>query len=224
VSAKAGNVIELPASPGMRLPVATAPSLVPAALPTAPAERARQLAQRAVQTIAHWAPQVRYRALQLGPAGLAGAATIASALLAALLIAVPAHRGELLLQQQLLHAPAAVATDGVPVPTQMSLLATLPARAEVPAVLGTMLKEAQQSGIVLEKGHYDFRGAQAGVPARYTFEFPVKGPYPNVRSFIDHTLTAVPAVALEKLRIERKAVGDAAINADVTFSLFVRGE
>ena len=35
---------------------------------------------------------------------------------------------------------------------------------------------------------------------------------------------AVPAASLEKLRFERKAVGEQVVNADVGFVVFVRGE
>lgn len=228
MSASSGNVIELPTPaaprPAAAAPVPTAGASAVAASPSTSAARAHEVAQRAVRVLAQWLPQVRYRVLQLGPAGLTGASSMTLAVLAGLLFALPAHRAEVLLHQQLLHAPASATSDGGSPATPAQLLATLPARAEVPAVLGEVLKVAQQSGIVLEKGHYDYRAPQAATPGRYSLEFPVKGPYLNVRNFIDHTLSAVPAVALEKLRIERKAVGDAAINADVTFSLYVRGD
>ena len=59
---------------------------------------------------------------------------------------------------------------------------------------------------------------------RYELEFPVKAPYPNVRDFINRTLSAVPAAGLDKLRIERKVVGDPVVSADIRFVVFVRAE
>jgi hypothetical protein len=59
---------------------------------------------------------------------------------------------------------------------------------------------------------------------RYELEFPLKAEYPKVRDFINRTLNAVPSAGLDKLRIERKAVGDALVNADVRFVVFVRSE
>ncbi len=59
--------------------------------------------------------------------------------------------------------------------------------------------------------------------ARYTFEFPVKGDYGNIRSFINKSLAAIPALGLDKLHVERKNVGDTVVSADVGFVIYLRG-
>jgi hypothetical protein len=86
------------------------------------------------------------------------------------------------------------------------------------------LQQAQRAGVSLEVGHYAFIPAKAGNVGRYEFEFPLHASYQQVRDFINRTLTAVPAAGLDKLRIERKSVADQAVNADVRFVVFVRGE
>jgi hypothetical protein len=76
---------------------------------------------------------------------------------------------------------------------------------------------------VLEQGRYTFSPATANRLARYTFEFPVKADYGNIRTFIDKSLAAIPALGLDKLHVERKTVGDTAVSADVAFVIYLRG-
>jgi hypothetical protein len=78
--------------------------------------------------------------------------------------------------------------------------------------------------VPLDTGHYVYSPAKAGAIARYDLEFPVKASYPDIRVFINRTLTAVPAAALGKLHVERKAVGDQVVSADIGFVVFVRSE
>jgi hypothetical protein len=104
------------------------------------------------------------------------------------------------------------------------LVAALPTREQMPTVIGTIFQQAKDSGVALDNGRYAFTAARAGGTARYDLDFPIKADYPSVRQFINRTLTAVPAAGLEKLRIERKAVGDTQVSADVRFVVFVRSE
>ena len=91
-------------------------------------------------------------------------------------------------------------------------------------VIGQIVAQAKTAGVSLDTGRYVYTPAKGGEIARYELEFPVKASYPDIRAFIDHTLTAVPSAALGKLRVERKTVGDAVVNADVGFVVFVRSE
>jgi hypothetical protein len=104
------------------------------------------------------------------------------------------------------------------------LVASLPTRAQIPAVIGQIFIQAKEAGVSLDTGHYVFSPAKAGAIARYDLEFPVKASYPDIRGFINRTLSAVPAAALAKLHVERKAVGDPVVNANIGFVVFVRGE
>jgi hypothetical protein len=91
-------------------------------------------------------------------------------------------------------------------------------------VIGQIFIQAKEAGVPLDTGHYVYSPAKAGAIARYDLEFPVKASYPDIRGFINRTLTAVPAAALGKLHVERKAVGDQVVNADIGFVVFVRSE
>ncbi len=211
-----------------RLPVAhaAAPERVAAAVPLMPPS-VQQRATRAVagtqRAFTRLIPQLQYQLQRVGPAGLTGLAALIVAAIVAVVVWLPAHNAGVALRTELLQSAAHGQGSGAPAGPD-HLVALLPTRAQIPAVLGQMLVEADKAGVALDHGHYDFRPPQAGALGRYAFEFPVKASYPTVRDFIDRTLTQVPAAGLDKLRIERKTVGDTLINADIGFVVYVRGE
>ena len=168
------------------------------------------------------APQVQYRLARLGIPGQAGLAALLAAVVLAASVLLPAQRALQTVTAQLAaagHAPVTASVDQA----KPSLLASLPTRAQMPEVIGLIFTQARDAGVSLDTGHYVYTAAKGGAIARYELEFPVKAGYPDIRGFIDRTLAAVPAMALGKLRFERKAVGDAVVGADVVFVVFVRG-
>jgi hypothetical protein len=168
-------------------------------------------------------PQVRYQLMRVGPAGLTGIAAFTAAAVAAIVLVLPAHQSVLTLRAELTKAghtqPAALHPERSP----QQFAAALPTRAEIPALLGEVLVQATDSGIVLEQGRYTFSPATSSRLARYTFEFPIKSDYGNIRNFINKSLAAVPALGLDKLHVERKNVGDTLVSADVGFVIYLRG-
>jgi len=119
------------------------------------------------------------------------------------------------------HRPRATVT---PEQGLIKVVAQLPTRAAMPAILSQVLQQANAAGVELAKGQYTYNVASAGAVARYELDFPVKAQYPAVRDFINRTLTTVPAAALDKLQIQRKVVGDTLVSADVRFVVFVHAE
>jgi hypothetical protein len=110
-----------------------------------------------------------------------------------------------------------------PAPTS-SPLASLPSRTEAPIVVSKILEEARAAGVELPQGQYEFVPARDGVAARYRMTFPVRATYPQIRQFMDRTLLALPAVAIEGLRIDRKNVGDDRVDAELKLSAYVRSD
>jgi len=193
----------------------------PAALPVLP--RRTAVLTRLQDAASQLVPYVQYQVARLGPAGQVGLAALTAAVVIAVGTLVPAQHALQTLSTDLAHAghaPAATSTDqAVP-----RLIASLPTRAQIPLVIGQVAAQAKAAGVSLDTGRYVYTAAKGGSIARYDLEFPVKASYPDIRTFIDHTLTAVPAAALGKLRVERKAVADAVVNADIDFVVFVRSE
>ena len=164
----------------------------------------------------------RYQLLRLGPAAVGGVAASLTAVviaLTAITVRNATHDLELRIANARQHPPAARPQDAAG-----KLVSSLPSREQMPAVLRQVLQQARLAGVELATGHYAYSPPKAGQVARYELDFPLKAQYPSVRDFIDRTLTAVPAAGLDKLDIERKAVGDTLVNADVRFVVFVRSE
>ena len=168
-------------------------------------------------------PQLQYQISRLGIAGQAGLGAFAAAAALAIAAIIPAHHALQSLQQQIINAQHPLSAPGVDAAVPR-LVESLPTRGQIPAVIGEIYNQAQTAGVPLTKGHYTYVPAKTGTVGRYELEFPVAAAYPAIRTFIDGTLTAVPAASLGKLRIERKAVGDQVVNADIGFTVFVRGE
>ena len=104
------------------------------------------------------------------------------------------------------------------------MLASLPPRADAPNVVAKILEEAKAAGVDLPRGQYEYVPARDGVAARYRMTFPVRASYPRIREFMDRTLVALPAVAVEGLRIERKKVGDDSVDAELKLAAYVRSD
>ena len=167
--------------------------------------------------------ETTYQVRRLGVAAVAG---IAAVVLAATLFfasnlpqgaAVSALKGQLIHLAPLGHGGVVAAPGGV-------ILAALPPRGEAPNVVAKILEEARASGVELPRGQYEYVPARDGVAARYRMTFPVRASYPKLREFMDRTLVALPAVAVEGLRIERKNVGDDTVDAELKLSAYVRSD
>jgi hypothetical protein len=188
-----------------------------------PAESTTSLQQRAERLMVRALPQARYQLMRVGPAGLTGIGALLAAAIAALALLIPAHQSVTALRDELAKAGHAGSTTVRPEQSPQQFAASLPTREQIPAILGVVLVQATDAGIVLEQGRYTFSPATSNRLARYTFEFPVKAGYANIRTFIDKSLAALPALGLDKLHVERKNVGDTVVSAEVGFVIYLRG-
>jgi hypothetical protein len=190
---------------------------------TATVSRTMALQQHAQRMLVRTVPQVRYQLMRVGPVGLSGLAALIAAAAVALVLLLPAQQSVFALRTELSNAAHAVPAKASQDLSPRQFAAALPTREQIPALLGVVLVQATDSGIVLEQGRYSYSPATTSRLARYTFEFPVKGEYGHIRSFINNSLTAIPALGLDKLRVERKNVADTLVSADVAFVIYLRG-
>ena len=221
----AAPITTLPTVRELPIPAtAAAPAVSPTPAKSPPAARADFVA-RLGATAVGILPRVQYQLTRLGALGIAGIAAVLAAVVITLTAVVPGHNAIRTLDADVARSMRHSPSDGItPEEGLAKLVAALPTRGQVPSVIGLVLQQAQQAGVPLDVGHYAFIPAKTGGVGRYELEFPVRASYPQVRDFINRTLTAVPAASLDKLRIERKSVTDQAVNADVRFVVFVRGE
>lgn len=204
-----------PPAPAAAAPVALRPS-PPMALRMSLQQRTERMLVRAV-------PQARYQLARVGPAGLTGLGVLLAAGIAAVVLLLPAQQSVVALRDELTKAGHSVPSAAKPDQSPEQFAATLPTREQVPALLGEVLVQATDAGIALDQGRYTYSPATSNRLARYTFEFPVKADYGNIRTFINKSLAAIPALGLDKLHVERKNVADTVVSADVGFVIYLRG-
>ncbi len=162
-----------------------------------------------------------------GVAGmLLGAAGIAALLFAGLHLepAVQSDRDQLarVIAEQRDRPGAATELPASPTQRLEAFYGGFPAVADIPAGLGRLVKLAAADGLALEQGQYRLAAEAAGPLLRYEMKLPVRGTYRQVRRFVEAALVDAPYLALDRIEFRREAVGDAALEASVEFSLYVR--
>ena len=170
-----------------------------------------------------WLPHLVWSAQRFGRAGLSGMALLVTSLVFLVSTHLPLAREveELRSQVQVARAqavrtPVSVADSGT------ALLRSLPGRDRMPALLGTLLQQADTAHLTIDTGKYEATALKSGGVVTYQISFPVAGPYPQVRQFIDGTLAALPAVAVTELSLTRKTVGDGAVEAQIRLTAFTQ--
>jgi len=182
--------------------------------------------QRVLARIQHeWLPLAVWSIGRTGRAGLVGIAL----LLASGVFFASTHSklaGEVDdLREQLETARARPATSPASRAAEQParLVGELPTRVEVPALLGTLVSEAEKAHLSIDTGKYEVLTTKASGVTRYHVSFPITGAYVQIREFIDGLLVAMPAAAISELSIERKQVGDGAVEAQLQLTLYTRG-
>ena len=176
-----------------------------------------------VQASELWLPHLVWSLQRSGRAGLSGVALIVASLVFLVSTHLPLSREVEELRAQLQGARAqAVKTPVSATDTGAALLHSLPGRAQMPALLGTLLHQADAAHLTIDTGKYEATALKSGGVVTYQISFPVTGPYPQVRQFIDGTLAALPAVAVTELSLTRKTIGDGAVEAQIRLTAFTQ--
>jgi hypothetical protein len=217
-------------------PPVTAAELVPVIRPATPAipapaqaqslpvgQPATKSALEQIQVYGNRAlAETLYQARRLGAATIAGIAAVVLAMTLFIANNLPQGSAVAALKSQL--AQLLPVAKGAVAPLSGAALAALPSRGEAPEIVAKILEEARASGVELPRGQYEYLPARDGVAARYRMTFPVHATYPQLREFMDRTLVALPAVAVEGMRVERKTVGDPGVDAELRLSAYVRSD
>ncbi len=192
---------------------------------SSPPSRSRDLLKRVAVGVI---PFLSHRAQYIGRLGVIGVALLIFSLVCFLSANSALHRELAGLQSDLAReqrdqAASRRAGTAVALDTQsLAFINELPARAELPAITARIYGQASAVGIVLDRGSYDFHVTHSGRIVRAQMSFPVVGTYPNIRRFVTGTLTAIPGVAVDGLKVERKSIGAAEISAEIRFTVFLR--
>ena len=198
----------VPARPPATLDRAAAPAL------------ARRLAGRLGSELL---PRAAWTISRTGRSGLAGIALLLAAALflfsTHLKVAaeVEALRADLVAAQRQARTAA---TETVADPA--AAMRPLPARTEIPAILRQLFDEATRAQLAVDTAKYEINAMTSSGVVRYQLAFPVTGPYPQIRAFIDATLATMPAVALRELALERKSIADGNVEAQIRMTVYTR--
>jgi hypothetical protein len=200
-------------------PAVRAAPLTPSAVPRA----------RALQTLVSGSvvPYVSRQVQYAGRTGVAGLALIVFALAFFIGANSPLRSHLVELQAdvedaQRPHARAEARLAQSPRAELQAFVSRLPARSELPVLTEKIVAQAATAGIALERGTYDFTVTHSGRLVRARMTFPVHGRYPDIRRFVDGTLAAIPDAAVDGLRLERKDIAAAEIDADIRFAIYLR--
>jgi hypothetical protein len=169
-----------------------------------------------------WLPRVTWSVQRTGRAGLSGLALLLASMVFLVSTHLPLARQVEDLRSELDRAHSQrIKTPTTTVP-DAALLRTLPRRAQMPALLGVLVKEADATHLAIDTGKYETTALKNGGVVTYQISFPVTGQYPQVRQFIDATLAALPTVAVSELSLTRKTIGDGTVEAQIRLTAFTQ--
>jgi Tfp pilus assembly protein PilO len=175
-----------------------------------------------------WIPTLTWALRRTGNRGLIGLALLGAALVFLFSTHLPLVDDlrtikDDLAQAQQVAAQQAIRGNAIAQDDPRRLLESLPVRNEVPQTLRVILAQANEAGLSLDTGKYDIAATRTGAITRYNISLPVSGSYAAIRTFIDHTLAAVPSAAIAELAIERKSIAEGIVEANIRLTLFTRG-
>jgi hypothetical protein len=205
---------------------AAKPEALARAAPSAPpVALARADAVAIASRVAHrlgdeWLPRAAWTVARTGRGGLLGVALLLGAGVFLLSTHLPVASEVATMRSDLEAArrPAARRADRAGEPPVA--VRQVPARDEMPAILRELFAQAGRARLTVDTGRYEVRTMPSGGLVRHQIAFPVAGPYPQIRAFIDATLASMPEVALADLTLERKAIGDAKVDAQLRLNVF----
>lgn len=202
------------------------------ASPPVPAAPAHTTASRVALLVRHWLtrasddwmPRAVWSIQRTGRLGLSGLALLlASALfLVSTYLPLASEIDNLREQAKLASTRPAGGNPVTASDSGAALLRSLPQRAQMPALLGVLVQQAEAAHLSVDTGKYESTALKSGAVMSYKVSFPVIGPYPRVRQFIDATLVALPAAAVTELSLTRKAIGDGTVEAQIQLTVFTR--
>jgi hypothetical protein len=171
-----------------------------------------------------WMPRAVWSIQRTGRLGLSGLALLltSAVFLVSTYLPLTHELDNLRGQMKSLRIRAAVQSPTTASDSGAALLRSLPRRAQMPALLGVLVQQAEAAHLSIDTGKYESTALKSGAVMSYKVSFPVTGPYPRVRQFIDATLVALPAAAVTELSITRKAIGDSTVEAQIRLTVFTR--
>lgn len=83
---------------------------------------------------------------------------------------------------------------------------------------------AEKHGIMLDRGEYKVIPDKVGKLERFQMILPVRGGYPQIRSYLTSLRAEIPIVSMEHLQFERQKVNDTNVEARIRLALYLERE
>lgn len=99
-----------------------------------------------------------------------------------------------------------------------------PDEESVPDAMGVLYNAAALHNLNLDQADYHLSTGRDDKLMRYQIVLPVKGGYVQVRKFIAQALAEIPNLSLEGITFNRQKIGETLVDAQLTFTLYTRGE
>ncbi|VVD79978.1 hypothetical protein PAQ31011_01077 [Pandoraea aquatica] len=104
----------------------------------------------------------------------------------------------------------------------LAFFATLGNRRQNDLHIKLLFDLAKQNGLTLRQGEYQYGYDNAARVATCQVVLPLKGNYDAIWHFVLEVLRTLPFAALQDINFKRDAIGDAAVSAQVRFTLYLR--
>lgn len=96
-----------------------------------------------------------------------------------------------------------------------------PSTTAAPDLLDKIYATAKTHGLSLEQGDYRWVHEDQDKLMRFEVVLPVKGSYIQVRKFVNQLMLDLPNLAVDDISFQRQRVGDAVVQSQIKFSLFL---
>lgn len=96
-----------------------------------------------------------------------------------------------------------------------------PEEPDLPQWLEKLVTLAEKNGLSLNEGEYKATRDRVGRLMRFQMVLPVKGEYPQIRSFLSALPAELPILALENVQFARQKVADPAVEAQIRLVLYL---
>ena len=111
--------------------------------------------------------------------------------------------------------PAAAAGGETP-----AALGKLPPSAEAMELFDRLHAAGERNGIAIERATYNVVRHEENGSLQYEVTLPLRGAYPNLRTFLRESLELAPTASLDSLTLQRAKASDPGLDASVRLSYF----
>lgn len=122
---------------------------------------------------------------------------------------------KLVLPEQLSPAPVIAAGGEAPAPP-----GKLPPPAEVLELFDRLQAVGETNAVTVERATYNVIRHDRDATLQYEITLPLRGGYPNLKTFLRESLELAPSASLDSLSLQRAKASDAALEASVRLSYF----